>query len=472
MLVALFAIPFLVRTLGTERFGVLVLAWMVVGYFGLFDMGLGNAITKSIAERLGAGDRSEIPSIFSTGMTLLLALGVAGGIVAWWSSPWLVRSVLKIPVPLQEETLKAFRLLAISIPPVIGTAGLVGVLQAYQRFDLVNIIRVPMGIFTYLGPLLAIPLGGDLVTVVTVLLCGRCVAWAVHLRFCLRLAPELRRPSAPRRDTALSLVKFGGWMMLLNIVQPLMISFDRFLLGALVSATAIAYYAAPYEMVTRLWIVPTALTSVLFASFSMSFRQDRDRCRRLYLRSVKYAFIVLFPIVLVVVTFAGEGMSLWMGNGFSAHSHQALQWLAAGVFVNSLAHIPSALITGTGRPAVLAVLLFLELPVYFGVAWFLVERYGINGMAMAWTLRVTIDNLVIFLLAERFTTDTGTGNTFAILATIFPLGIFALAALLSGLVVKIVFLGIALSLFSLVVWRWLLLRDEKAILFECLGNGY
>jgi len=60
LLVALFAIPLLIEGLGTERFGVLLIAWMVVGYFSLFDMGLGRALTKLVAEKLGKGTGDEI----------------------------------------------------------------------------------------------------------------------------------------------------------------------------------------------------------------------------------------------------------------------------------------------------------------------------------------------------------------------------------------------------------------------------
>ena len=55
LLAALVTIPVLVRNLGTERFGILTLIWMVIGYFSVFDLGLGRALTKLVAAKLGAG---------------------------------------------------------------------------------------------------------------------------------------------------------------------------------------------------------------------------------------------------------------------------------------------------------------------------------------------------------------------------------------------------------------------------------
>ncbi len=47
--IGLVVIPILVRDLGVERFGVLALIWLIVGYFSLFDFGLGKAITLVVA---------------------------------------------------------------------------------------------------------------------------------------------------------------------------------------------------------------------------------------------------------------------------------------------------------------------------------------------------------------------------------------------------------------------------------------
>ena len=63
LLVAIVVIPMLIKGMGLERFGVLTIAWMVVGYFSLFDFGLGRALTKLVADKLGKGQNNAIPSL-------------------------------------------------------------------------------------------------------------------------------------------------------------------------------------------------------------------------------------------------------------------------------------------------------------------------------------------------------------------------------------------------------------------------
>ena len=46
-------IPFTVRALGNDRFGILALVWVVLGYFGLFDLGLGDVRRWQIAFFMG-----------------------------------------------------------------------------------------------------------------------------------------------------------------------------------------------------------------------------------------------------------------------------------------------------------------------------------------------------------------------------------------------------------------------------------
>lgn len=334
LLVAIIAIPLLIDGLGMARFGVLTLAWMVVGYFSLFDLGLGRALTKLVAERLGAGRDEEIPALVWTALGLMAFLGVLGALAVAGLSPWLVRSVLKIPAELQPETLTAFYLLAASIPIVISTTGLRGILEAHQRFGLVNAVRIPLGIFTFLGPVAVLPFSNSLVPVVAVLVAARLIAWVAHIRLCLYVAPELRAVSRVRRAMVRPLLSFGGWMTVTNIVGPLMVYMDRFLIGAMVSMAAVAYYATPYEVVTKLWIIPAALMGVLFPAFATAFAQDRARAARLLGRAVNYVFLALFPLVLVIVVLAHEGLTLWLGREFADNSTLVLQLLAAGVFIN------------------------------------------------------------------------------------------------------------------------------------------
>ncbi len=269
MIVALFSIPILIHRLSGDRFGVLALAWGLIGYAGMFDIGLGRALTQLVAKKLGAGEENEVPSLVWTSLVLMMLLGLVGATVVMAISPWLVHHALKIPETLQSESLIVFYMLGLSIPVVISTAGLRGLLEAHQRFMMVNALRIPLGIFTFVGPLLILPFSHSLVPVVGILVAGRFLGWLANLWLCLQVVPELRQGIAWHGPSAGPLLRFGGWMTVSNIVGPLMVTLDRFFIAGLVSVAAVTYYATPFEMVTKLWVISSAISGVMFPAFSL-----------------------------------------------------------------------------------------------------------------------------------------------------------------------------------------------------------
>jgi O-antigen/teichoic acid export membrane protein len=393
----------------------------------------------------------------------MLALGFAGVVSVFAISPWLVHSALHVPDALKAETLEAFRLLGISLPFVITTAGLRGLLEAHQRFGLINALRIPMGVFTFAGPLLALPFSKSLVPVVAVLVAGRIIAWSAHLLVCLRVLPEMGRSIAWESSAVGPLFRFGGWMTITGVVSPLMVTLDRFLIGALVSVTAVAYYATPYEVVTKFLLLPAALMGVMFPAFSTGFAQDRERTALLFGRCVKSLFLVLFPLMLCTVALAQDGLKLWLGAEFAQHSFRVLQCLAVGVFIASLANVPFAFLQGVGRPDLIAALQVIELPLYLACLWWLVRMRGIEGAAIAWSARVAVDTLLLFVMAKRFLPGKSPIRLRTALLPAAALLVLALAALLEGVVVKGVFLFGTILCFALLMWFRILTPEERTL---------
>ena len=250
-------------------------------------------------------------------------------------------------------------------------------------------------------------------------------------------------------------------MTVSNVVGPIMVTMDRFLIGAMISITAVAYYTTPYEMVTKLWLIPAAMVGVMFPAFSTSFEQDRDRTRRLYDRSVKCLLLVLFPVVLLIVVFARDGMKLWLGAVFAQNSFHVLQWLAVGVLVNSLSNVPFAMLQGLGRPDITAKLHMIELPVYLVALWGLTKAYGIEGAAIAWTARATVDALALFILADRFIPARGGYRSRTIALAAVASVALALSTLPQQLMLKCIFVASTSLGFLLASWFLVLSQEER-----------
>jgi O-antigen/teichoic acid export membrane protein len=470
LLAAFFAIPLLIHGLGTDRFGVLTLAWMVIGYFSLFDLGLGRALTQVVAEKLSEGDDTKAPPLVWTALAMMFVLGLVGTSVVSLISPWLVHSVLKIPGPLQVEMVHSFYLLAAAIPLVVVTAGFVGILSAFQRFGTVNAIRAPMGIYSFLAPLAVLPFSHSLVLLTAVLVLGRLLTCGGYLVACLPAMPPLRSGLALEGAGIEPLFHFGAWMTVTNVIGPLMVYLDRFVIGAIVSVAAVAYYATPYEMVTKLLIIPGAILGVLFPAFAVSHRQDHDRMVRLFARGTKYIALILFPVILVITAFAQEGLQWWLGDEFARYSTPVLQCLAIGVFINSFAQVLFTLVQGIGRPDLSAKLHLLELPVYLPVLWWAIHRHGIVGAAIVWTGRVAVDGALLFWLSSRFLGDNTALLQRLAAGVIVALGALAMPLLIVGAIPRVALVLLLLALFACLAWLVVLAEDERLSILGWIGR--
>jgi len=399
--VGIVAIPFIIRGLGVERFGVLALAWMVIGYFGLFDLGLGRAVTKLAAELLASAERSQLDRLVWTAWYLMLALGVAGAVTLTVITPWLVRTAINVPQQLQGETLHAFYLLAGSIPIVVLTAGFRGLLEANQQFGLTSLVKIPMGALTFIAPLLVLPFTPNLAVIVLTLIGVRLAGAIAYAVMSHGTVHRHGNPTPIDRGAARTLLRFGAWMTVSNVVSPLMVSVDRFFVAAFLSVAAVAYYATPFEAVTRLLIIPSAITAVLFPAFSTASVINRARIVELFRAGIWFVFLCMYPIVFIVITFAPELLRAWLGSSFAAQSSDVLRWLALGVLMNSFASLPFALLQGVGRSDTTAKIHLAEAPLYLVLMVWLIREHGINGAAVAWCVRTTLDMFLLYWFAGR-----------------------------------------------------------------------
>jgi len=466
MAAGLVAVPPLVHAMGVPRFGVFSLAWIVIGYFSLFDLGIGRALTKLVADRIGGNDETSISPLVWTSLALMCLLGVFGGIVMLVISPWLVRQALNIPQTLQGEALQSFYLLAIAIPATTTTSGLRGTLEAQQQFRILNVIRIPMGIFSFVGPLLILPFSHSLVAAVSVLIAGRFGGCAAHMLACFRSMPSLRHGFALKSSLVAPVLKFGGWMAVSNFISPLMVYLDRFVIGALLSMGTVAYYTAPFDVATRLTIIPSALAGVLFPALAMSLLDDRSRTSLLTRRGVKYVFVAIFPIVMFAVALAPELLHVWLGTDFAVNSSAVLRWLAAGVLLNCLAYVPFALIQGAGRPDLTGKLHLLELPVYLIALFFLVRSNGIVGASIAWAGRAALDALLLFVFAQELLPQASRywlKQAAVVVAAMVLLYLTTLPEALTTRATVLVFSGV---MFGLAMWSWGLDSGERISLLR------
>ena len=466
LVAAILVMPHLIRELGTDRFGVLSLIWIVIGYFGLFDLGIGRAATKFVAEQIAQQETEQVRSTAWTSLIALTSFGIMGGAGLAVLNETLVVRVLHIPVPLREETVDAFNILAVSIPLLLASTGARGLLEAHRRFGIINTIKIPVGVGTVVAPMIVAGFSHSLRDIAATLLLMRAFDFIATFLACLTTLPVLGRPKRPQARSLMQLVKYGGWLTVTSVVGPLMTYLDRFIVGGMLTISAVAYYSTPYDVVTKQLVIPASLLGVIFPSLAGYAAVAPGKFVELYERSVTCLIAIMTPAAMVLLVFAKPGLNVWLGEEFALKSTVVVQVLAVGILLNAVAQAPYAAIQALGRPDVTAKLHLMELPFYLLVLWVSVTAMGITGAALAWLVRAAVDTVMLFWLCNRLLpcrpSHAGSATVLAASGCVMVFAGWLVSKLSWGIAPKVVFLTCCSALFILV--SIILLQRRQSVL--------
>lgn len=123
-----------------DRYGIMVLVWLLLGYFGVFDLGFGLALASRIAN-LSKSPESLRERVFWTGASLSVLAGVLGGVVLYLAAERLFGHWLAVPHGLSAETQSALPFLVLALPIITGISALSGSLQGREAFGALNSAR-------------------------------------------------------------------------------------------------------------------------------------------------------------------------------------------------------------------------------------------------------------------------------------------------------------------------------------------
>lgn len=387
LLLSLLTIPIYIGLIGEARYGVLAVAFLLLGYFGLFDLGLGTATAQRIAA-VGDDQPAQRADTFWTALTMNLGLGVVGGLLIWPVAVYFFGHVFNVEAGLRDELRAAIPWLALALPLATVSGVLTGALQGRSRFLELNAVSVLTSVLTQLVPLgVAWVWSPDLALLLPAVVATRVFAILVLLALCD--AHVFRgQPRRFSRVQARSLLGFGGWVTVTAMIGPLMTMLDRFAIGATLDARAVTHYTVPFQLVEKTLVVPAALTSAIFPRLSA---HPAEHARPLALAALRALVAVMTPLLVVGVIVVEPFLAWWLSLEFAGHAGRPAQILLLGFWINAFARVPYVALLAADRPSLITKCLMAELfPYLLGLYWAL-QHWGLTGAAVVFGIRTAVD---------------------------------------------------------------------------------
>ncbi len=399
IVLAIATVPIYLRLVGPDRYGVLAIAWLLLGYFGLFDLGLGQATAFRIAalRDASAGARA---GTFWAALAVNSAMGIVGAAILWMVGLWFFGHVFKAPEKLRPEILRSVPLLAASVPVATVTGVLTGALQGREKFLESNLIStISTCLFQILPFAAAWRFGPDLTLLLGAALVARLLAVFV---LGIRCHAELGRGQRVRVDIqdVLPLLRYGGWVTVASVFGPSLVIVDRFYIGAVLGSAAVAIYSVPYTMAARVALAPSSLTTALFPRMAAASSREQTRMRD---QATQALACLMGPPVVGAIFLIDLILHLWVGNRIAAQAAPVGRILLIGFWANGFALIPYTGLQASGRPDLVSKILIAQIPPYFILLYVSIMHFGLVGAAWALAARFAIDyGLLTYAAGKNF----------------------------------------------------------------------
>jgi O-antigen/teichoic acid export membrane protein len=318
MILAFVSVPILVSSIGTEGYGVILLAGSVMGYFGILNAGVPAGTVKYVAEYEARGDHGMVNEIISSSFVFFL---IAGAVVAFTVAAFAGVggiSVFRIAPGNQQA---AIRVLYIAAAVAFFSWPLGTIAQALDGMQRYPENQLAMGLGNITGQGLAIMAALAGYSLEAIFLCmhvGILVTVMLQYRALRKALPtwslSVRHFSW---NTLRMIFGYSLWMLLTQIASLLFYQTDRILLGLFLPVSALTVYhviTTPFRYIQEFSaLYNSALTPAISATEA---RQGRKGLDQFIYTASKYSNAFVAPLAIAGALLAGPLIGLWMGPEF------------------------------------------------------------------------------------------------------------------------------------------------------------
>jgi O-antigen/teichoic acid export membrane protein len=394
--------PVLVHGLGPVYYGIFALSAVAVSFVGMLDFGMGTALVQFLSSSLARSGAEEPRQLVQASAAFYAIVGVVGFAITIVVGTVLAPAVFDLAP--RELAVARFALIVSGAAFAFDTVARAysAVPLALQRTGVSAAVRILWGTVGAAVTLAVVLPGLGLRWLVAgyaaIDIAGLVLA-AVVAR---RVLPGLR--IRPRWDSTRirRLMTFSGWVFLANMSAFVIFQFDRIMLGALASVSAVTYYAVPSSMASYLLAATSSLAAIVVpATGDLIARGDAVAVERLYRRATRLCLLFVGSLAVPAMFFGHSLLEVWLGRNFAGRSTTVFQVLAGTFVLFSLTVVPYNMLIAGGRPKIVGILNLSVALLNVGLIFVLIPPYGATGAAVAYLLSILLFPLFIWYAETR-----------------------------------------------------------------------
>jgi O-antigen/teichoic acid export membrane protein len=388
--------PAIIRKLGIDQYGLWILLFSAIDYLRMLDFGFRAAVVNACARARAREDWDDLNRTFATALVYFAGIAAACVVIAVLARGTLI-DILGVAQRHREIARTLIVVIAWAVSMRLVLAPLTAVLEACQRFDLVNRAYITALVFRSTGSLAVLFAGYGLVEMALIILAAQVGENAWNLVSVKRILPRFRpRFSDVRRDRLISLFDYGRHSAVWVVANIVSLQATTTVLGLLRGPLAVGFYAVPQRL---LMYSAEALVKVadVTASVSAGLDESREtgRVMRLAILTNRACLTLFMPLAIFLAAYPYELLAAWVGAEVAGTSGPLVRILLIGfLFAGAGQYNAAATLLGQGKHARYAYALVVEVIVSTTALFMVVPKHGIAGAAWVMTAVVTLNRCV------------------------------------------------------------------------------
>lgn len=393
-LVALLIMPFVVHTLGDRMYGAWALVASLLGYTGLLELGLSQAILRYISRSLGSEDKNECNRVFNTALWIYSVLGGAALLVTG-AMATLAPEFCKSP---EDASLfwKVILILGVSLSLQFPVRVFKGVLQANLRYDLMAWLDLLTLTLRTTLVIVVLELGGRLLGLAWVTFLGSLPSAVLTVYLAFKKLPFLRLDlSYWGRATTKTLLSYSAYSFMGHIADILRFQADNVVVGAFLGLSAVTHFSIAGKLDKYFKDLVSAVLYIFPSMFSrLEGAQDIEGIRKVFFLGSRISLCVAGFLAFGIIAWGKPFITRWMGAQY-LDAYPVVVVLGLSTFF-AVSQTPSVgLVYGTSKHKFYAYMTSAEGLLNLALSLILVQRYGIMGVAVGTMIPMALSKLVV-----------------------------------------------------------------------------
>lgn len=382
-LVPLIAIPFLVRALGKDYWGLVSFAMFLVSVMSLLNTGIAQSMIREYGERwsepLGGKERAAHLLRGFERLYWLVALGLALVVApfsGWIATRWLETG--DIPHDIAAWSVGcALALFFAAFPASLYR----GVLQALHQHKLRNLIQSSATLLKGIGGVVIAMITQSVLLYLIAIVAITLIETLIMALCSWRLMP-LRRTAIPwKMDEVRKTLGFSLRMSGLVLMGVLTVQLDRFFVSSKLPIEQLGIYSIALSLALGMLQIGYPIFTVALPRLVAIGGEGRQRARA-NLILLQYFFAIIALIGLIYVLFGDWLLLVWLGDpDLVADVSAPLDWLMLSSALNTIYNIGYTNWVSMGRTRWITMVNTASLLVALTLTPWAIDRFGLVGAA-------------------------------------------------------------------------------------------